>query len=67
MGSGQFDGEFMPVKRSLEYRWKRVDRAFYGGIELQPVVARETGGSRRIALEGPGGILCPSPSGRRRS
>ena len=41
--SGQFDGGFMPVKRSLEDRWKRVDRAFHGGIELQPVVLNKIG------------------------
>jgi len=31
------------VKRSLEGRWKRVDRAFHGGIELQPVVLNKMG------------------------
>jgi hypothetical protein len=41
--SGQFDSEFMPVKRSLEGRWKNVDRAFHGGIELQPVVLNKIG------------------------
>jgi hypothetical protein len=41
--SGQFDGGFMPVKRSLESRWKNVDRAFQGGIELQPVVLNKIG------------------------
>jgi hypothetical protein len=41
--SGQFDSGFMPVKRSLEGRWKRVDRAFHGGIELQPVVLNKIG------------------------
>ena len=41
--SGQFDSAFMPVKRSLEGRWKNVDRAFHGGIELQPVVLNKIG------------------------
>jgi hypothetical protein len=41
--SGQFDSGFMPVKRSLESRWKNVDRAFHGGIELQPVVLNKIG------------------------
>lgn len=41
--SGQFDSGFMPVKRSLEGRWKRVDRAFHSGIELQPVVLNKVG------------------------
>jgi len=41
--SGQFDSGFMPVKRSLEGRWKNVDRAFHGGIELQPVVLNKIG------------------------
>ena len=41
--SGQFDSGFMPSKRSLEGRWKHVDRAFHGGIELQPVVLNKVG------------------------
>jgi hypothetical protein len=41
--SSQFDGGFMPAKRSLEGRWKHVDRAFHGGIELQPVVLNKVG------------------------
>jgi hypothetical protein len=41
--SGQFDIGFMPAKRSLEGRWKNVDRAFHGGIELQPVVLNKIG------------------------
>jgi hypothetical protein len=41
--SGQFDSGFMPVKRSLEGRWKNVDRAFHSGIELQPVVLNKVG------------------------
>ena len=36
--SPQFDSGFMPAKRSLEGRWKRVDRAFHRGIDLPPVV-----------------------------
>jgi hypothetical protein len=43
--SCQFDSGFMPVKRNMEGRWKRVDRAFHGGIELQPVVLYEIGDS----------------------
>jgi hypothetical protein len=41
--SGQFDSGFMPAKRSLEGRWKIVDRAFHGRIELQPVVLNKVG------------------------
>lgn len=41
--SGQFDSGFMPVKRSLEGRWKNVDRAFHSGIDLQPVVLNKVG------------------------
>ena len=41
--SKQFDSGFMPVKRDLRDRWKRVDRAFHGGIELQPVVLNKIG------------------------
>ena len=43
--SSQFDSGFMPAKRSLEGRWKRVDRAFHRGMELPPVVLYEMGGS----------------------
>ena len=43
--SSQFDSGFMPAKRSLEGRWKRVDRAFHRGVELPPVVLYEIGGS----------------------
>jgi hypothetical protein len=32
-----FDRAFMPVKASMAERWKRVDRAFHRGVELQPV------------------------------
>ena len=55
--SGQFDSGFMPSKRSLEGRWKHVDRAFHGGIELQPVVLNKVGdyyfvvdGNHRISV-----------------
>lgn len=34
----QFDCGFMPAKRGLESRWKRIDRAFHRGEELPPVV-----------------------------
>jgi hypothetical protein len=43
--SSQFDSGFMPAKRSLEGRWKRVDRAFHRGMELPPVVLYKIGGS----------------------
>jgi hypothetical protein len=36
--SSQFDSGFMPAKRSLQGRWKRVDRAFHLGMDLPPVV-----------------------------
>ena len=32
-----FDSGFMPLKASLEGRWKRVDRAYHRGEELPPV------------------------------
>jgi hypothetical protein len=35
--SSQFDSGFMPAKRSLEGRWKRVDKAFHLGVDLPPV------------------------------
>lgn len=43
--SSQFDSGFMPAKRSLEGRWKHVDRAFHRGMELPPIVLYEIGGS----------------------
>ena len=43
--SSQFDSGFMPAKRSLEGRWKHVDRAFHRGMELPLVVLYEIGGS----------------------
>lgn len=44
-GSSRFDSKFMPAKRSLEGRWKHVDRALHRGMELSPVVLYEIGGS----------------------
>jgi hypothetical protein len=32
-----FDCGFMPTKGSIAERWKRIDRAFHRGVELQPV------------------------------
>jgi hypothetical protein len=32
-----FDPDFMPARRNLSERWKRVDRAFHRGEELPPV------------------------------
>ena len=43
--SSQFDSGFMPAKRSLEGRWKRVDKAFHRGMDLPPVVLHEIEGS----------------------
>jgi hypothetical protein len=42
--SEDFDGDFLPIRRSLEERWKRVDRAFHKGVELPPVVLYKLGG-----------------------
>jgi hypothetical protein len=33
----EFDRGFMPAKARMAERWKRIDRAFYRGVELQPV------------------------------
>jgi hypothetical protein len=41
--SRDFDGGFLPIRRSLGERWKRVDRAFHRGTELPPVVLYELG------------------------
>ena len=55
--SRDFDGDFLPIRRSLGERWKRVDRAFHRGIELPPVVLYELGdryyvvdGNHRISV-----------------
>jgi hypothetical protein len=40
----EFDRDFMPVKTSLEGKWKRVDRAFHRGVELPPVSLYKIGG-----------------------
>ena len=34
---GEFDSDFMPVKASLSYKWRRVDRALRRGEELPAV------------------------------
>jgi hypothetical protein len=34
---GEFDRDFMPVKASLSYKWRRVDRALRKGEELPAV------------------------------
>src|SRR5215213_6164806 len=40
----QFDRDFLPLKPSVEERWKRVDRAFHRGEELPPVSLYKVGG-----------------------
>ena len=42
--SRDFDGNFLPTRRSLGERWKRVDRAFHRGVDLPPVVLYELRG-----------------------
>ena len=46
-----FDGAFLPIRRSLGERWKRVDRAFHLGVELPPVSLHELGG-RYFVVDG---------------
>jgi hypothetical protein len=43
--SRDFDGEFLPLRRGLGERWKRVDRAFHRGVDLPAVELYELGGS----------------------
>jgi hypothetical protein len=52
-----FDGEFLPIRRSVGERWKRVDRAFHLGVNLPPVVLYKIGegyyvldGNHRISV-----------------
>jgi hypothetical protein len=33
----EFDRGFMPARARMAEKWKRVDRAFHRGVELQPV------------------------------
>ena len=40
-----FDGEFLPIRRSVGERWKRVVRAFHLGVDLPPVVLYKLGES----------------------
>ena len=40
-----FDLGFMPVRASVEERWKRIDRAFHRGEELPPVSLYKLGDS----------------------
>jgi hypothetical protein len=40
-----FDRGFMPTKASIAERWKRVDRAFHGGIALPAVRLYKIGDS----------------------
>ena len=49
--SRDFDGDFLPIRRSMRERWGRVDRAFHLGVELAPVVLYELGG-RYFVLDG---------------
>jgi hypothetical protein len=52
-----FDGEFLPIRRSVGERWKRVDKAFHLGVDLPPVVLYKIGegyyvldGNHRISV-----------------
>jgi hypothetical protein len=49
--SRDFDGAFLPVRRSLEDRWKRVDQAFHLGVDLPPIVLYKLDG-RYFVLDG---------------
>jgi hypothetical protein len=49
--SRDFDKDFLPIRRSLGERWKRVDRAFHRGIELPPVELYEIG-DRYFVVDG---------------
>ena len=40
-----FDQDFLPLRRGLGERWKRVDRAFHRGVDLPAVELYELGGS----------------------
>jgi hypothetical protein len=49
--SRDFDGAFLPVRRSLEERWKRVNRAFHLSVDLPPIVLYKLDG-RYFVLDG---------------
>jgi hypothetical protein len=38
-----FDQTFLPARASVSTKWKRIDRAFYRGEELPPVVLYKVG------------------------
>jgi hypothetical protein len=38
-----FDRSFLPVRASVEHKWKRIDRAFQSGEDLPPVELYEIG------------------------
>ena len=40
----EFDRDFLPVRASMEERWKRVDQVFHRGEELPPVSLYKVGG-----------------------
>ena len=41
----RFDAGFMPLRKASPERWKRVDRAFRTGVDLQPVSLYALGGA----------------------
>ena len=41
----RFDAAFMPLRGASPERWKRVDKAFLTGLDLQPVSLRELDGT----------------------
>ena len=49
--SGDFDGNFLPIRCSMGERWMRVDRAFHLGVDLPEVVLYELGG-RYFVVDG---------------
>src|ERR687897_3217126 len=48
---GEFDRNFMPAKSSLSYKWKRIDRALYRGVEL-PAVGLDKIGAAHLVGDG---------------
>lgn len=52
-----FDGSFLPLKKSMTQRWGRIDRAYHRGVELPAVSLYKIGeayfvrdGNHRISV-----------------
>jgi hypothetical protein len=61
-----FDGAFLPLKKSMVARWGRIDRAYHRGDEL-PAVSLYKVGDRYFVRDGNHRVSVPATTGLRRS